>query len=173
MQEGGVAEGKAQPMTVTFMLEAWASRNTELAIRFLMPQESDRTRTAILNCLQEGCENGEDFRRLASRVQAITPVNRKQAVDVAHNVVGAVLSERHYLSVLSAGLTHKKWVCPARPTRELGGHRQAEQRYSRCPCPVEDLFVVNGASLRFPRDYTSGHPEECLGCQCLAIASRL
>jgi len=160
-------------MTGPFMLQAWASKNTELAIGFLIPEESDGTRIAILNSLQEGCENGEEFRRLAGRVQEITPTDRKQAIEVARNVVGAVMSESHFLSVLSAGLTHKKWVCPARPARELGGHRQAEQRYSRHPCRIEASFVINGVSLRFPRDYTSGHPEECIRCQCLAIASYL
>ena len=159
-------------MSIQFMLEAWAGKNTEVAMSFLLTGQSERTRTAILNCLQEGCESGEDYRKLASRIEAIVICDREKALGIARNVVGAVLSESRFLSHLASGVTHKEWVCPARPIREIAGHRQAERKYAKRPCPISEPFLVNGVRLRFPGDYMAGHPEECIGCLCMALGVR-
>jgi len=155
------------------MIEAWASSNAEMAVKFLLNEGSQQTCVRLLNSLEEGTDQGEDIRRLAGRVQAILQVNRHQAFSIAQNVLGAVLAERHYISAQSAGMKNKIWSCPVSPVRELGGHRDVERRYRRHPCPIHEPFIVNGAKLRFPRDYTTGHPEECVGCCCLAIAERV
>jgi hypothetical protein len=155
------------------MIEAWASKNTQMAIECLLPEDTERIRTAVLNSLEEGCSQGEGRLILADRVQKILQSSRDVAIRVADNVVGAVLSESRYTGALSAGMTHKIWICPHGPFREIGGHRDAEKKYSRHPCPIEEPFVVTGVALRFPRDYTTGHPEQCIGCQCLAIAKRV
>jgi len=152
------------------MIQAWASNNAEMAVKFLLNEGAQQTCVRLLNSLEEGTDQGEDIRRLADRVQAILRGNRQQAFSVAQNVLGAVLAERRYISALSVGMKNKIWCCPVSPMRELGGHRDAERRYRRHPCPIDEPFIVNGAKLRFPRDYTTGHPEECVGCGCLAIA---
>ena len=153
-------------------LEAWASRNTEMAMQYLLPEETERVRNMLLNTVQEGTENGEEYRKLASRVQSVIQVDREKAISIVRNVFGAVLSEDRFLGLLQSGFPHKKWICPAKPIRELGGHRAAGRKYTRKPCPMEEPFLVNGVPLRFPHDYTTGHPEECFGCQCLLGISR-
>jgi hypothetical protein len=150
------------------MDETWCSLNTELAILF-WAKEDERMYALVNNTLQEGLAQGEDLRRLAGRLCSALGTAHEEAYRIAENVIGAVMSESRYESCRRAGMTHKKWICPRAPMRELGGHRDAERRYSRDPCPLNEPFLVNGVPLRFPRDYTSGHPEECIGCQCLAI----
>jgi hypothetical protein len=168
-----MASGEMQTMWDPLMLEAWASDNAEMAVKFLLKDGAQQTCVRLLNSLEEGSDQGEDVRRLADRVQAILQGDREQAFSIAQNVLGAVLAERQYTSALSAGMKNKIWCCPPSPARELGGHRDAERRYRKHPCPIDEPFTVNGARLRFPRDYTTGHPEECVGCNCLAIAKRV
>lgn len=159
-------------MPSTYISEAWAGRNVEMAVQYLLPQQTDRVRNMLFNTMQEGSESGEDYRRLATRIQIVLQVDREKAINIAYNVVGAVLSEARFVGHLRTGATHKNWICPAKPIRELGGHRAAQRKYTRTPCPIEAPFLVNGVPLRFPRDYTTGHPEECVGCQCLCVGLR-
>ena len=160
-------------MTIPFILDAWASPNTEFAIKILVGGARQRTCTSILNELQLGMSRGETVLEMANRVEPLLGADREQAVRVARNVVGAVLSESHYLATLNTGMTHKIWICSRNPGQQLPGHLEVEARYRDDPCPIGEAFVVNGFRLRFPRDYLSGSPDDCIDCQCAAIAKRL
>jgi hypothetical protein len=114
--------------------------------------------------LVEGSSAGETIPKLADRVQAITKVDRGQAVRVARNVIGFVLSKVRWEQAVSVGMTHKTWICPS--NCPIFGHAQASERYSD-PIPLSEPFIVNNVPLMYPRDFLSGHIDECVDCQCM------
>ena len=156
-----------------FFLDAWASPNTELAIKILVGGGRKQTCIRVHNELQDAMSQGDTILEMASRVQRLLGDDRKYALRIARNVVGAVLSESRFLQHLSTGATHKIWLCSRNPGQQLPGHAEVEARYRDNPCPIDEGFVVNGFRLRFPRDYLSGRPDDCIDCECLAIAKRL
>ena len=150
--------------------QAWASQNTEVAIKVLVGAVNRKQCIQIHNQLQQGMASGETIRQSTSRTQDILHCDRETAERVTTKVVGAVMSESRFMGAQEAGLTHKSWVCARSPVPVLPGHMDAEERYRDDPIPIEEPLIVNGLGLRFPREFLCGKPEECIDCQCLAVA---
>lgn len=123
----------------------------------------------VQGSLLEGSTGGETVRQGADRVQNITVSNREKAYRVARNVILFALTRARWARSITVGMRQKTWVsgsnCP------ILGHVEAGLRYST-PIPTTDSFVVNGVNLMHPLDFMSGHPEECVDCQCTFICRR-
>jgi len=133
----------------------------------------DRTRRLLKTSLQEGLDAGEDVRRLASRVRAVMGGERAQALQIARNTVGQVLSAARQDGAVDAGMTHKVWIHSRGPGVRRPLHVEAEGRYRLSPCPIHAPFEVGGAELMYPRDFSAGRPDQTVNCQCLAIMKRM
>jgi hypothetical protein len=70
-------------------------------------------------------------------------------------------------------MTHKIWIHSRGPGVRRPSHIEAEDRYAKNPCPIDDPFVIDGVSLMYPRDFSCGVPAETINCQCLQISRRL
>lgn len=139
----------------------------------------DKTRTLLKANLEEGLNAGESYKQLGSRIEAYFGHRRGQAILVARNTVGQVLSASRHEGYVSCGMTHKLWLhsrAPMSAPRE--NHVEAEERYASEPCPIDQPFVIHGekgdVELMFPRDAAGGrgHPEEIVNCQCLQLGRR-
>ena len=87
----------------------------------------------------------------------------ERAQILAANEANSVLNQTDFDNAVIAGYTKKQWLTEmddkVRPTHiELEGKT----------IPINDLFVVGNAVMRFPHDYemASGHPEELASCRC-------
>ena len=132
-----------------------------------------RTRNILRANLREGLEAGEDARKLADRVQGVMGNRRGEAMGIARNAVGQTLSQARHEGHLAAGMTHKMWIYSRGPGERRPAHIEAEARYAADPCPISEPFEIDGVYLMYPRDFSSGHPEETVNCQCLQIAKRI
>ncbi len=132
----------------------------------------DRT---VLRALHQefirSAREGVPVNRLAGIVQRHSGLEIRQSLRTAEQVMGYVLSKHRWMRQMEGGATHKKWVCGM--TCPILGHGQAQEDTAREPVPVNGPFVVNGVKLMFPRDFESGHMEECIFCDCLALGCRL
>ncbi len=156
----------------TDLAAAWEAENTFLATKILVNADA-QTCDAVRNALREVVERQGEGRKQADCVQRILGVGRDQAIRIAGNIVGAVLAEAGYRRAIEAGMTHKLWLRSPSPGKTKPGHQEAEARYRPEPCPIKRPFLVNGAALRFPRDFLSGNWDECIDCNCIMIAKRL
>ena len=90
-----------------------------------------------------------------------TSLSRAQIL--AANEANSVLNQTDFDNAIASGYKRKQWLTEmddkVRPTHiELEGKT----------IPINDLFVVGSAIMRFPHDYemASGHPEELASCRC-------
>jgi len=132
----------------------------------------DRTREILRRNLTEGLTAGEDARKLADRVQSVMGNRRSDAINIARNTMGQVLSKARHEGHLATGMTHKIWIYSRGPGHRRPSHVAAEARYAANPCPLDQPFIIDGFELMYPRD-PAGPPEEIINCQCLQIARRL
>jgi len=130
------------------------------------------TRNHIRDSLLEGVQNGETVGKLADRVQDFMGGRRTASLSVARNTVSQTLSTSRHEGAAAAGMTHKGWIHSRGPGERRPAHIAAEQAYRSSPIPIAEPFVVNGYSLAYPRDYSSGAVGECVNCQCVALYSR-
>ena len=151
--------------------EVWEGQNVLQAALLLVSSDHDSA-MRVIEALAAATSQGEDIRRLTGRVESVLNCKRDVAYHVTRNIVGAALSESHFLSARAGGLTHKIWVCPRGHDPLPCGHASVEHRYAESPCPIDEPFLVNEKELMFPRDYRSGHWEECVNCECAMIAKR-
>lgn len=90
-----------------------------------------------------------------------TSLNR--AVSVAANESNTVLNHKDFNDAVKNGYKRKQWITEhddrVRPT-----HIEVEDTI----IPINDLFVVGNAVMRYPHDfeYASLHPEELNHCRC-------
>jgi len=132
----------------------------------------DTTRALLKRQLSAGLEAGEDYRKLADRVQGVMGNNRSRAIMQARNAVGQTLSIARHEGHLASGMTHKIWIHSRGPGLRRPSHVAAESVYRSAPVPIDQPFMIDGYALMYPRD-PSGPPEEIINCQCLQIARRL
>jgi len=151
--------------------EAWEGQNV-LQAALLLASSDHGSAMRVIEALAAGTSYGEDVRQLAGRVQSVLNCEHSVAYHVTRNIVGAALSEAHFRDARATGLTHKIWLCPRGHDPLPCGHASVEQRYAETPCPIDKPFLVNEKELMFPRDYRSGHWEECVNCECAMIAKR-
>ena len=130
------------------------------------------SRRILRRSLTSGLTAGEDIRRLADRVQSVMGNRRAAAMTVARNTVGQTLSASRHRGHLAAGMTHKWWLHSRGPGERRPAHVAAEGVYAKNPIPLGERFIVNGKGLLYPRDFSSGHVDECVNCQCVQIAKR-
>lgn len=148
--------------------EVWASHELSEVLHILSGASGEHL-AELLCAIRTEAETGADIRRLAKRVRDTGGFNSDKAYCIAENVVGYVLARSQYESNLEAGLRFKAWVCPAGEGCPIAGHHDAGTRY-RKPIPIKEPFVISGKSIMYPRDYSSGYPEECIDCRCMGIA---
>lgn len=145
----------------------WESVEVLDVLRILTGAEVDLLRLLQMSLI-EASDLGEGFRKIANRVQALLDTDRISAMLVARNTVGYVLSRARYEHAVGVGLTHKTWLdggkCPC------AGHDVVGTKYAETPIRIQEEFVVNGTLMRYPRDFSCGCPQECVGCECLMIA---
>ncbi len=130
------------------------------------------TRNHLRRSLIEGLRGGESVNGLADRVQTFMNNRRGSALTTARNTVGQTLSRTRREGRVAGGMTHEIWIHSRGPGERREGHIAAEGKYRRQPKPILQPFIVNGVSLRYPRD-TSGPPGEIINCQCLATGMRI
>jgi len=130
------------------------------------------TREHLRASLAQGLQEGETIRELATRVQAFMGNRRASAVVIARNAIGQTLSRARHEGHKATGMTHRIWIHSRGPGERRPAHVAAEAYYTAHPVGMDEPFVINGVSLRYPRDHASGHPEETMNCQCSEIAKR-
>lgn len=140
---------------------------TTVRVLSVLTNKPDETLTNLQAAFLAGSENGETILKLASRVQHIITVSRDEALSIARNTMGFILSKVRFDGAISSGLTHKKWLCTNCP---IFGHGLAGVEYKK-PIPISEPFIVNGMQLMYPRDFMSEHIDECIDCECMCIAS--
>jgi len=132
-----------------------------------------RTRRTLKTSLLDGMERGESISDLADRVTDVTGRSRAQALQDARNILGQVHGEARREGVREAGLTHKYWMHSRGEGKRRPAHVAAESAYPReRAIPEGEPFLVNGVALQFPRDFSAGHPEETVNCQCMCLYVR-
>jgi uncharacterized protein with gpF-like domain len=130
------------------------------------------TRDRLKVSLAEGLQEGETIRELATRVQTFMGNRRASAVVIARNAIGQTLSRARHEGHKATGMTHRIWIHSRGPGERRPAHVAAEGYYTEHPVGMDEPFVINGVRLLYPRDFSSGHPEETVNCQCAAIAKR-
>jgi hypothetical protein len=98
---------------------------------------------------------------------------RKQAMSVARNSVGQSLSRSRRDGRVGSGMTHEVWIHSRGPGERRDTHIEAERRYAARPKPIGEPFVIGGVRMMYPRDFSAGHPEESVNCQCMALGKRI
>lgn len=153
-------------MNAPIIARVWRSAETLDVLRTLTGVETELLRS-LQEALTAGSECGEDVRKLADRVQSLLDTDRSSAMLITRNTVGYVQSRAHHETATKARLTHKVWLhtpqCPCL------GHDLAGRRYGENPIPIGEHFEINGTRMLYPRDFSCGRPQECVGCQCVAI----
>lgn len=86
-----------------------------------------------------------------------------RAMNIAANESNTVLNRSDFNKAVIAGYKRKQWITEhddkVRPT-----HLEVEDKI----LPINDLFMVGNAIMRFPLDFelASDHPEETNHCRC-------
>jgi len=135
----------------------------------LLTGRADEILFTLQASLVSGMAKGERALDLASRVETNITVDRSEAVSIARNYVGFAVVRVRWEESLQIGFTHKTWLCGK--TCPILGHGVAAERY-RTPIPIMDPFIVNGIPLMYALDFLSGHPDQCIDCQCMTSFSR-
>ena len=87
----------------------------------------------------------------------------ERATVLAANEANTVLNQKDYDDAIALGYTRKRWLTElderVRPTHE---------ELEGVTIPINDLFVVGNAVMRFPHDYemAGGFAEELSNCRC-------
>lgn len=87
----------------------------------------------------------------------------QRAIELAANEANTVLNRKDYTVAVKNGYKRKQWITEhdnkVRPT-----HIEVED----VTIPIDDMFVVGNAIMRFPHDFefASDHPEELNNCRC-------
>lgn len=129
-----------------------------------------RTREHVRRELTEGLAAGEDYRKLATRVQSSMSVSRARAMTIARNTVGQALSQSRHTGQRAAGMTVKVWLHSRGAGERRPAHVAAEAAYAGGH-PIDQPYIINGAALMYPRD-PAGPAAEIINCQCLSLARR-
>jgi len=81
----------------------------------------------------------------------------------AENSANDVLNYTEYIEALRSGKTHKKWI--TEPDNRV---RKTHKEVTKKPIPINELFNVGFALMRFPKDYdlAEAFPEELINCRC-------
>lgn len=80
----------------------------------------------------------------------------------AENSANDVANYVEYQEAIEKGKTHKMWISKADVKV-----RKTHQLVSSKKIPIDKLFEVGKAKMRFPKDYEAGeHPEETVNCRC-------
>lgn len=88
-----------------------------------------------------------------------------RAISIAEDQANIVLNRSDYNDAVINGYTRKQWV-----TEEDNRVRKTHEEVNRVIIPIDDLFVVGNAVMRFPGDLEYGadaHPEEISNCRCV------
>lgn len=173
LAEGGMAAESAEAATRLLLSNPEITRQLQSEAVKISTLIDDASRKILRRHLVEGLNAGETALQLADRVQDVMGNRRKAALTVARNSIGQTLSMARHEGHKAAGMTHKIWVFSRGPGERREAHVLAESTYRRSPIPLAEPFVINGVPLMFPRDFSSGHPEETVNCQCLQIAKRM
>lgn len=81
-----------------------------------------------------------------------------------------VLNAARHEGMRSEGVDGKLWITAS--GRPRASHAQAQRDYGATPIPIDQPFVVGGASLRFPGDPDAPAGER-INCYCLQLAAFL
>jgi hypothetical protein len=150
----------------------------------LVPDDSDQGSLQVLRMLTgrpdaivitlhrsllAGMRKVESAIDLTDRIQASISIDRMQAHSIAENFMAFIFSRNSWERLHGIGLG-KTWLCG--PQCKIPGHPAACKKY-RDPIPLDEPFIVNGVPLMYPRDFLSGHIDQCRDCQCLLIGKRM
>jgi HK97 family phage portal protein len=133
---------------------------------------SGLARKHVRNHLRTGLAGGESPQQLATRIQDYFDGQRKAALNQARNYVGQTLSASRQQAMPAAGITHELWIHSRGPGDRRPAHIAAEGHYANEPKPLGQMWNINGAQLRYPRD-PAGPPAETVNCQCVSIGRRI
>ena len=87
----------------------------------------------------------------------------------AENEENNVMNYSEYIDAVDAGYTKKTWLT------ELDDRvRQTHRPLEMVTIPMDDLFKVGAAYMRFPRDLvlSANFPEEVINCRCAVSYGR-
>lgn len=90
-------------------------------------------------------------------------ISEDRALYNAENSANDTLNYKEYKKAIDDGFAFKTWRTEhdmkVRPTHSLVDGKKI---------PIEDLFVVGGVLMRFPKDYELAYdaPRELIGCRC-------
>ena len=87
----------------------------------------------------------------------------ERAKTLAANEANTVLNQKDFDDYSTLGYTKKRWITE-RDDRVRQTHFEVDSR----TVPIDELFNVGSAVMRFPHDFmmASDHPEELANCRC-------
>jgi len=123
----------------------------------------DTIKRQLARTLAEGMEQGESIDELAERVERVFEVAEHRARTIARTeVIGAANYGRHQ-QIMKTDYTEVRWFT-ALDERVRPTHRAMHGKTKK----KDEMWVVGGASLRFPGD-PAGPAREVINCRCIEV----
>lgn len=124
---------------------------------------STQTREQIVEMVSVGSSEYDSTRDIArSILERVPDIAKYRAERIARTEVHGATNYAHDQVARSLNLPMKKEWIAASQARTRDSHREAD---SRDPIPLDDLFVVGNAKLRYAGD-SRGPAEEVINCRC-------
>jgi SPP1 gp7 family putative phage head morphogenesis protein len=113
-----------------------------------------------------GATANETIEQIATRIKKLITGAMHRAMTIAQTEIGSAMNYSRSLQLRDSGFMKKKWFT-AMDERVRISHRQMHGQ----SIDVNGVWIVDGASLRFPGD-PAGPAREIINCRCIEIADK-